>query len=202
MVEFSLRPYHPVDFVSLYKICLQTGDNGKDASAQYQDPELLGHAFAAPYAVFEPDLCFVLLRKGTPCGYILGTSDTQSFKDRCERDWFPLLRVRYPFPDENDTSPDAGVVRFIHQGISFPEGLEAYPAHLHIDLLPEAQGQGWGRRMIETFNILLMGMGVPGVHLGVSKENVNALAFYEKVGFTIIKDPGSYLVLGMKLIKR
>ena len=27
---------------------------------------------------------------------------------------------------------------------------QGYPAHLHIDLLPELQGQGWGRRLIDT----------------------------------------------------
>ena len=37
-----------------------------------------------------------------------------------------------------------------------------YPAHLHIDLLPELQGQGWGRRLIDTLVAALRERGVRG----------------------------------------
>ena len=33
--------------------------------------------------------------------------------------------------------------------------VDAYPAHLHIDLLPELQGQGMGRRLIDTLRAAL-----------------------------------------------
>ena len=59
-----------------------------------------------------------------------------------------------------------------------------YPSHLHIDLLPDAQGQGAGRRLIETLTTSLAAHGSPGVHLGVAVRNQNARAFYERVGFT------------------
>ena len=36
-----------------------------------------------------------------------------------------------------------------HPDYFCPEPYEAYPSHLHIDLLPRAQGRGYGRRMIE-----------------------------------------------------
>ena len=39
---------------------------------------------------------------------------------------------------------------------------EDYPAHLHIDLLPEVQGQGWGRLLIATLVDALRERGVAG----------------------------------------
>jgi hypothetical protein len=65
-MAFAIRPYHPSDLPALYRICLLTGDSGADASQLYRDPELLGHFYAAPYAVLEPDLCFVLTHDGSP----------------------------------------------------------------------------------------------------------------------------------------
>ena len=57
-----------------------------------------------------------------------------------------------------------------------------YPAHLHIDLLPETQGQGLGRRLIETLFAELRRRGVKGLHLGMNPENTGAAAFYERLG--------------------
>ena len=49
-----IRGYQPGDLRALYQVCLQTGDSGRDATAQFRDPDLLGHVYAAPYGVLEP----------------------------------------------------------------------------------------------------------------------------------------------------
>src|SRR5213593_2206577 len=118
-MPFAIRPYHPSDLYALYRICLQTGANGTDARHLCRDEELLGHCFVAPYAVLEPDLCFVLLDDGTPCGYIVGTRDSHAFHVRCEQDWFPVLRTRYALPRATDHSFDADLTRRIHMGTHF-----------------------------------------------------------------------------------
>lgn len=56
---FAIIPYEPRFLPDLYRICLLTGD-----SALYCDPDLLGHYFAAPYAVLEPAPAFVLTDEG------------------------------------------------------------------------------------------------------------------------------------------
>jgi ribosomal protein S18 acetylase RimI-like enzyme len=198
-MEFSIRPYHPIDFTALGRICLLTGDNGKDASLLYNDPDLLGLYYTAPYLVLEPDLCFVLLYQHQPCGYMLGTPDSANFYIRCEREWFPLLRQRYPLLNSNDPSPDAQIVRAIHTGHCINAELSAYPAHFHIDVLPIAQGHGWGRRLIEAFLQQLREQGVPGVHLGVGKANWRAVRFYERQGFQPLMDVGEAWIYGMRL---
>lgn len=199
MTTFAIRPYHPADLTSLYRICLGTGDSGEDASALYRDPDLIGHYFAAPYAVVEPQLSFVLTRDGRPCGYVLGASDTATFGQRCETEWFPPLRARYPLPDADDTSRDAWLLRAIHEGHALTNQFPGYPAHLHIDILSEGQGHGWGRRLIETLTGQMRSLGIPGVFLGVGARNERAIGFYEHVGFHRLRTEDWGLILGMNL---
>lgn len=198
-VPFSVRPFHPSDLCALYRICLRTGDGGDDATALYTDPELLGHYYAGPYAVLEPDLCYVLTHRGDPCGYVLGARDTAAFSARCEREWLPVLRARYPAPAPDDFSCDARVVRLLHEGYPVRAELAEYPAHLHVDLLPVAQGKGWGRLLMETFLDRLREVGVPAVHLGVGMRNERAIGFYEAVGFHLVRRYERWVALGMRL---
>ena len=48
--------------------------------------------------------------------------------------------------------------------------LAEYPAHLHIDLLPEWQGKGWGRGLMEAFLRGVHAAGAARVHLGVAPD--------------------------------
>ncbi len=73
-----------------------------------------------------------------------------------------------------------------------------YPSHLHVDLLPDAQGGGNGRRLLGTLFDALRADGVRGVHLGVAEDNVSAIGFYEHLGFTRL-DVAEGLVLGLRL---
>lgn len=67
-----------------------------------------------------------------------------------------------------------------------------YPAHLHIDLLPDQQGRGAGRALIDACVALLAERGSPGVHLVADKANEGANLFYPRVGFTRAReDDGS-----------
>jgi GNAT superfamily N-acetyltransferase len=199
-MSLEIRPYHASDLSSLYRICLLTGNSGADASELFSDPDLLGHYFAAPYAVLEPELCFVLISSGIPYGYILGTHNSDIFYHRCENEWFPPLRKRYPFVPTDEISLEQRIVQLIHEGHKPTDELKSYPAHLHIDLLPETQGKGMGRKMIEVFNNKLVELNVPAVHLQVGKKNTGAIIFYERVGFQRIKEYEHSIAFGMKLI--
>jgi ribosomal protein S18 acetylase RimI-like enzyme len=198
MSAFQIRSYHPSDLPMLYRICLFTGDSGQDATKLYNDPDLLGHLYAAPYAVLEPELCFILTHLRQPCGYVLGTKNSEIFREQCEQRWFPVLRERYPYPADNDTSKDAMLIRYIHQGYR-SRIHTGYPAHLHIDLLAVAQGKGWGRKMMATFLGKLRELNIPGVELGVGKRNTKAVGFYEATGFVRLEETENALTYGIKL---
>ena len=196
----SIRPYEPKDLDALYDICLKTGDIGEDATELYEDPNLLGQLYAAPYTVLEPDLTFILEDDAGVCGYILGAFDSKTFYGRLETEWFPALREQYPKPsgaEANWTKDEHLINQFYSLGATYPPD---YPSHLHIDLLPRAQGSGNGRALMETFLAALRGKGSPGVHLGTSPQNVRSEKFYLKLGFHELKRREPYqLVMAQKL---
>ncbi len=199
-MSLIIRQYKKSDLPRLYEICLKTGDSGKDATELYKDPMLLGNFYSAPYAVIHPELTFILTDNDIPIGYILGTNDSVLFQQRTEKDWFPLLRIKYPFPDESDNTTDAKIIRLIHKGyIPRPE-LISFPAHLHIDILPEGQGKGMGKKLIETFCNKLIEMKVPALHLEVGKRNTDAIKFYEKIGFHQVKEYEWSIAYGILLL--
>jgi ribosomal protein S18 acetylase RimI-like enzyme len=183
----GIRPYRPGDLDDLYRICLETSDNGQDGTALFSDPKLPGQVFAAPYATFEPELAFVAYDPEGVAGYVLGAFDTRAFAQRLERDWWPALRARYP---EHDLSADASqperyVVGNIHRPWPTDDDLtRGFPSHLHIDLLPRLQGRGIGKQLTATLIARLRGLGSPGVHLFVSLGNQNAIGFYQHLGFS------------------
>jgi ribosomal protein S18 acetylase RimI-like enzyme len=87
-----------------------------------------------------------------------------------------------------------------HPDVYCPEPYADYPSHLHIDLLPRAQGHGWGRRMMEHLLGKLRSEGSPGVHLGVGQVNERAVGFYGKLGFAELARVRDVLYLGRRLI--
>ena len=198
-MQFKIRPYHCSDLTSIYRICLLTGNSGNDATDLFRESDLLGHFYAAPYVIFEPEICFVVTNDNNPCGYMIGTKDSNKFYQKCESEWFPTLRERYPLMDEKDNSWDARIIRRIHEGHIVKPELINYPAHLHIDLLPETQGQGIGRKIMDTFINKLKELDVPALHLEVGKSNLGAIKFYGKLGFTQIHEYEHSIAFGMKL---
>lgn len=66
--------------------------------------------------------------------------------------------------------------------------LNEYPAHLHINLLPEFTGQGLGAKLMERFLEAIQGLGAGGVHLGMVRTNHGARRFYERLGFQLCQE--------------
>lgn len=197
-----LRPFATSDLPGMSRVCLLTGDAGADATPVYRDPDLLGHVYATPYPVADPGLTWVVTDgDGVVVGYVVGTADSQAFARWQEQAWWPALRDRLPRPEDVDHGTrDHELLRVVHDGATYDEAVTgAYPAHLHIDLLPAAQGRGLGRELIATLVAALRARGVPGLHLGVSAENTGAIAFYRRVGFVEVAAHPWGLTLGMDL---
>ena len=186
-----LRSYALPDLPALYRVCLLTGDAGANASRLYSDPDLLGHIYLGPYLALEPKLAVVLADSAGVAGYAVGTADTRAFEQRAEREWWPLVRERYPAPQGDPTTADERLAqRLWHRLIPADDVLRLYPAHLHIDLLPRIQGIGAGRRTMQRLLDLLITTGAPGVHLDVSPRNVRARGFYAHLGFAELPTEG------------
>lgn len=202
---FVLRPALAEDHAALRMICLRTGDSGQDATGKEDDPTLLGTIYAVPYAVRDPGFSFLLERPDGPVGYVLGAPDTVAFNRWLDEQWFEAFRPGLRDPGEDETrwcGSDWARRLILTYDPAVPEGLRDYPAHGHIDLLPQAQGRGLGRRMMEVLFKRLRADGVPALHLGVSTENPGAQAFYARLGFERLSGGGisdGAVFLGLRL---
>jgi GNAT superfamily N-acetyltransferase len=202
VITVQMRGYRPGDLGDLYRICLQTGNGGTDASALFRDPDLLGHIYAAPYGLFEPSLAFVVEDQIGVGGYCLGALDSRAFEQRAEEEWWPSLRRRYAEPDIADRerwTRDEQAAYLIHHPWRTDDDLMAdFPSHVHVDLLPRLQGSGNGRRLIGMQLVALRERRSRGVHLQVNAQNRRALGFYHHLGFTDLRT-GQRHILGMSL---
>lgn len=126
-------------------------------------------------------------------GYVVGTPSTKDYIRRYRAEYLPALDAeKFPSPSAALSATWAGELpRALLQQLYTPEELlheefpalvERYPAHLHIDLLPEYQRKGLGRQLMDAFCETLRRAGAKGVHLVMAVENENAL-FYERMGF-------------------
>jgi ribosomal protein S18 acetylase RimI-like enzyme len=185
--DCTIRLARPGDEPGAYYVCLKTGDFGKDGEPFYrEDPDALGRIFVGPYLAYEPELSLVLEDAEGICGYALAAFDSRAFYARYEAEWRPGLCARFPEPTGDPahwTRVQMVYSWYHHPDYTMPEPYEDYPSHLHIDLLPRAQGRGFGRRMMEQLMDRLRHRGSRGAHLGVSMMNPQAYGFYERLGF-------------------
>ncbi len=196
----AIRPYRASDLDALYAICLLTGDAGKDATALYRDPKILGEIYAAPYGVFQPECALVAENDEGVAGYILGAPDTRALEARLEAEWWPHLRTRYPDPGPHPCDVNQRAARHIHHPPLAPEEIATrWPAHLHLDLLPRLQGQGLGKCLLDAWLDLMAARGVRGVHLATGSRNARAMKFYAAYGFRELARQGGAVWFGMTL---
>ena len=193
-----IRPATWADRDAAYAVALATGDSGADAAALHTYPDLIGEVFVGPYLRFAPDHAFMLV-DDTPCGYVLGVSDTRAFEAALVEDWWPEAQQRSrDLADPTDT--DRWLIDRIAHPVTAPEEVVAqYPAHGHIDLMERAQGRGLGLEMMARVMASLAESGATGMHLEVSPDNARALAFYARLGFSPIVETADAVYLGRPL---
>lgn len=191
----DIRPFKPADLEGLYAISLATGHEGGDASHLYVDGKLIGHIYAAPYALLEPTLILVAEDEHGVAGFALGTPDTDAWFRRLESEWWPRLRVSYDDPGavpSPDWSPDQRRAFMIHHPTPTPQQIsKGYPAHMHLNLAPRIQGQGVGSHLLSEWVAKAAGHGVTAIHVGANRANHRAIQFWSRQSFISLSDPAS-----------
>ena len=195
----NLRPYSPDDLDGLYRICLETGNAGADATPLHNDPQLVGHIYAAPYGVLEPDNVFVAEDELGVAGYVVGTHDTDRFAAQLEQSWWPALRQRYAGADGLTAADRERVAAIVKPHRSPPDLVVAYPAHIHMNLLPRLRGQKIGTRLLDLWLDQARASGVKGVHLGASATNAGGIAFWTRSAFVPQREEPGVVWFGMTL---
>ena len=194
-----LRPFRQGDEGDLADVCLRTGDAGADATRLYRSSDLLADVFALPCAAWHPETTFVIDDGSRVVGYVVCAPDTAAFEQWFRYAWWPPREERHQ-KAAGESTRDAAIIAYARavgtRPVSFRDG---YPAHLHIDLLPEAQAQGWGRRLIDALGDHLRATGVRGVQLTAGERNSGAIAFYRRLGFVDLRADDGGVTFGMQL---
>jgi ribosomal protein S18 acetylase RimI-like enzyme len=190
-----IRPARASDAAQIARICLLTGDVGQDASGLFCDDGAISDVYATPYLHGPGGFALVWEVDGGARGYVLGTDDTEAFQLWFTEEWWPQVgaqRVPRTAKDGWLLPAAADPARMLVAEIS------DFPAHLHIDVLPDQQGKGAGRSLIDAAVELLTLRNVAGVHLGADAANEGALAFYPRVGFQILSQTDAGVVFGRR----
>lgn len=186
MDEIKIRPMESKDCRAIEKICIATAPFALRATKTIREITLL--MYNRYYTRVLRD-CFVAVNaEDTPVGYILCASDYNIYRaDYAVNELSAIRRkslIGYYFA-KNELR-------------SMEKFSAAYPAHLHIDLLPCYQGQHIGSRLMKTLATHLKSQNVKGLMLCVSPENHGAIRFYENCGFERICEKAG-IVYAMKL---
>ena len=183
-MTIEIRPARPEDLDGYYVVSLATGDAGRDAAALYEDGRMMGHVYSAPYLILSPETCLTLADSGTVMGFVVGALDTRAFEARLEREWWPDLRRRYPDPGAvpiSERTPDQRRAAMIHYPSETPDSVVSeFPAHCHLNLLPAAQGRGFGRALFDRWRAENQ---AGSVHIATHAGNSGGIAFWGRLGF-------------------
>lgn len=196
----QIRGYQPQDRNAVINICWRTGYMGESAAGRFDDPYLFGLLFCVYYIDYEPKNCFVAEdeKTGQVIGYILSSLDSKKQEEQFRKNMIRKIAVRaflytlwrhprtfrvfWHFKKNGEEE-----TKILNEEVL----LAPYPAHLHIDIIPDYQRQGIGTQLMETLENHLKDHNVKGVHLGTSERNTKAVQFYRKLDFKVIYEgPG------------
>jgi ribosomal protein S18 acetylase RimI-like enzyme len=188
------------------RICLLTANAGNTAEPLHHFNELPGLVWAAPYMHMQSAFGFVLEdeESGQVVGYVLGAADTRKYENEAEEKWYPPLRDRYPPKDPEAlalcTEQDKHYFTLLQSPYKVPDALyEVCTSHIHINVLPQYQKRGWGRKLVMHAAEHLKTEGSNALYVGIDPKNDAARKFYKRIGFIPGDfDEGEYLVLDFK----
>lgn len=186
IASVSIRPYKPADKDNVHYICLNSDGPCTDTP---EEQLFILATFCDYYIECEPQNCFVAANvNDRAIGYIISASDFDAFAAR----FFDVYPKRI-LPNER-----------LYQAALHAADLEqkyktCFPAHLHINILPEYQRQGVGTALLDRLTMHLKNLGVPGVMLSAGEQNYNGHSFYRKYGFLELERANGDVAFGLKI---
>ena len=182
----SIRKYQEKDRENVELVCAGTSDERMQDKPGMR--EMLLTVFCHYYIEQEPDNCFVLANDDDEAvGYVLCAKDFDVWKEQFNKGYLKKTKNL--------------MTKFMGKGSI--DGMKAfakeYPAHLHIDILPDYQRQGWGTKLVDTLKAHLREQGVTGLMFCVGTDNETGKSFYNKYGFEVLEARKHDIAMGTKL---
>ncbi len=181
----EIRKYENKDLEAVRYVCLHS-----EGEAPEKDMcEVVLHLFCNYYLENEPENCYVLSDDGKAVGYVICAEKFDKFKEAYFNKYVPQV---IPYGEN--------FINWANEAYVLQEKFkENYPAHLHIDILPEYQRGGWGGKLIKTLFNHLKEKEIKGVMLTTGTANITANNFYKKYGFQVLETVNTDIAFGMRL---
>lgn len=177
-----IRDYRHEDAKKLRFICMETAfeDYRKDPVKRESVPIM----FLDYFIEQEPELVSVLANdQDEAVGYVICSRDYGKFQEKMQGEYRQRLLEKAP-----------GEVAFLDGFLPALEKIQDKPTHLHIDLLPEAQHQGWGKNLIYSLGVKLRQRGEHYLSICCNSRGSDGYPFYRRLGFYEIYDYGNDVV--------
>lgn len=183
----KIREIKRTDLERVKYICIQTA--GEKAKNDKTTGEIIANTYSTYYVREEPETCFVLEDEGLVVGYIICSTNAKKFRENFRKtDLKEIKKISKSAGIENWFIP---VPYMIFKCI--------YPAHLHINLLDDYQGKGYGTELMNTLLSKLRETGVKGVMLLAAESNKGAVKFYKRHGLKKFVTAFGGVAMGKKL---
>lgn len=185
-----IRPYQKSDREALHQIGADTAFFGAPVENYLEDRHIFMDGFYAYYTDYEPEHAWIACSDAKVVGFLTGCTNTTRFQRIMHQKIGPALFIRW-IRGQYHTGPKTW--KYCYQGLrtvlrrEIPHfDLTGYPAHLHINLLPDWRGRGLGRQLIDACLNQMTSLGLTGIHLETTSLNTAAVKLYEKTGFQLL----------------
>ncbi len=190
---FVVDRYRPRDRRAIRDICVTTAWMGDPAPRRIVDEWIWAEFWTRYFTDRESRHVWVV--RDTPAsevvGYLTGTADVARV-DRYVPFLLPgiaarAIRRRLLRRADSRRAIVAILKSLVSGELEVPAWIRRrFPATCHIDLLPQARGQGLGARLMHTFLAQMRAIGLPGVHVQSLAANEPVARLNRRAGFTPI----------------
>ncbi|MGW0180326.1 GNAT family N-acetyltransferase [Nocardia sp. NPDC003345] len=183
----QIRAFEASDRDALRRLFRVAG-RGSPTETLWGHPESEAMIYLEPYIDHEPESLLLAEVDGELVGYLTGCVNTATFPSESKRiedaiRTHRLVLRRAPALFFARSALDAASAALRRESAAGEIHDPRWPAHLHINVVPEARGTGAAEALMRRWFALLEAAGAPGCHLQTLVENGRAVRFFERMGF-------------------
>ena len=183
-----IRTYTAADHNALIDLFERASENSPSGEL-WRHPPSQRMVYLDPYVDSCPDTLFLAEVDGELVGYLTGCPDSAMIPPEDERITDAIARHRVflkarSLPFFGRSMVDLMTAKLRGADVSGGEVVDpSFPAHLHINLVPQARGTGAAQDLMSAWMGWLARADSPGCYLQTLVENTRAVRFFEKCGF-------------------
>jgi|WetSurMetagenome_2_1015567.scaffolds.fasta_scaffold173133_1 GNAT superfamily N-acetyltransferase len=184
-----IRKYLINDREVIKAIAGDTAFFGEPVEALIEDRELFFDAFYAFFFDHETATCWIAEHNGVVVGFLAGSVDSSRQQKWSMLHIYPQIALDIIFRKYHIGWKTLKYVAGLGSQVIRSElpltDTKLFPAHLHINVASTSRGLGIGRQLLEAYHQQLRSLGVNGVHLHTTDQNISACILYEKMGYIL-----------------